>query len=231
MASLNRILKHRRNIGLVIGVALGLLLVAFLVYPKRNALVAKGPMNAGHEALGCEQCHTPVKATPAQQVSANIYYWLGLRRKTIGFGSKPVDTDDCIDCHERPNDRHPVSRFLEPRFADARKHIKAYDCIACHAEHQGKRVTLPTLGYCMHCHQDTELSDDPILPTHAAIIRGNSWNSCLQCHDFHGNHMRDTPTRIQDAVSESELWRYFHGGASPYSAEKFVYPSDTRAGE
>ncbi len=220
-----------RNLGLLVGIAAGLLMLAFLTYPERNSLVAKGPMNTGHEGLGCEQCHVPVKGTAAQQVSSNVYYWLGLRNKTIGFGSKDVESGDCIDCHERPDDRHPISRFLEPRFAEARKHIRAYECVACHTEHQGKRVTLSTIGYCTHCHQDTELKNDPIFPTHADVIRSKSWNTCLQCHDFHGNHKMITPTRLDDGVSEDRIWRYFEGGPSPYSSEKFVEPRAAREGD
>ncbi len=228
MASFKKILTQWRNVGLLAGVILGLLLLMFFTYPERNRLVAKGPMNAGHEGVGCEQCHVPLDGTAAQQVSANVYRWLGLRERSMGFGSKDVDSGDCLACHERPDDRHPISRFLEPRFAEARQNIKAYDCVTCHTEHQGKRVTLSTMGYCSNCHEDTELKDDPILPTHADIIRSQSWNTCLQCHDFHGNHKMTTPTRLEDGVSEEEVWRYFDGGPSPYSSEKFAEPSETR---
>ncbi len=151
-------------------VALGLLLVAFLTFPDRNALVAKGPMNTGHEGLGCQECHSAVAGTAAQQLNSNVYDWLGLRESTIGFGSEDVGNAACLDCHERPDDRHPISRFLEPRFADAREHIEAHMCVACHTEHQGVRVTQPTIGFCTHCHQDTSLEDDPITPTHAGPL-------------------------------------------------------------
>lgn len=229
---LNRLLRQRRKVGLCAGVALGLLLVFALIYPKRSSLVAKGPMNAGHETLGCEQCHVPVKGTPAQQISANIYQWLGLRQKSIGFGSKLVESADCIDCHDRPDDRHPISRFLDPHFAEARRHIKVYECVACHTEHQGKRVTLPTIGYCTHCHQDTELHDDPIFPTHADLVQNEEWNTCLQCHDFHGNHIMDTPVRLEDGVSEDAVWKYFSGAIeSPYSDEKHYQALESREPE
>ena len=220
-AMLNTLLRQRRKIGICVGIALGVILVSALIYPKRSSLVAKGPMNTGHETLACDQCHIPVNATPAQQVSANIYRLLGLRRNSIGFGSKLVESAECVDCHDRPDDRHPISRFLEPHFAEARRHIKVYECAACHAEHQGKRVTLPTIGYCVHCHQDTAIHDDPILPTHADLVQNDDWQTCLQCHDFHGNHIRDTPVRLQDGISESAIWQYFNGETdSPYSDEK-----------
>ncbi len=116
-ALLKTLLKQWRYIGLLAGIALGLLLVGFLNFPGRNSVVAKGPLNTGHEGLGCQECHAPVRGTVAQQVSSNVYHWLGLRKSTIGFGSEDVDSKDCLACHERPHDRHPISRFLEPRFA------------------------------------------------------------------------------------------------------------------
>lgn len=217
-------LQHWRLVGLFAGVALALLLLGLLTFPEQSRQVARGPMNTGHEELSCQSCHTPVEGTAAQQVSSQVYHWLGLRETAIGFGSHDVDSQDCLGCHERPEDRHPVSRFLEPRFAEARQHIKAQHCITCHTEHQGKRVTLDTIGYCTHCHQDTELRNDPIYPTHGELVRSASWNTCLQCHDFHGNHKMTTPHDIADGVSEQRVWDYFHGGPSPYSSEKFAVP-------
>ncbi len=222
------LLRQWRYLGLLAGIMLGSLTVALLSVPERSSLVAKGPMNTGHEGLACSECHSPAKGTTAQQVSANVYHWLGLRQSTTGFGSQDVTSEDCLACHTRPEDRHPISRFLEPRFAEARRHLKVYDCIACHTEHQGKRVTLTTIGYCTHCHQDAELEDDPISPTHVELVRAEAWNTCLQCHDFHGNHEMNTPTRIEDGVSEEQLWGYFHGAPDPYSIDKAVEALKTR---
>ena len=219
-----------RYVGLLSGIAAGLLLVAFLTIPDRNTLVAKGPMNTGHEALGCQECHIPVKGTRAQQVSSSVYHWFGLRESSIGFGSKDVESGTCLECHERPDDRHPISRFLEPRFADVRQQLRVQDCVTCHTEHHGKRVTLSTIGFCAHCHQDTELDDDPITPNHAELAQTSSWNTCLQCHDFHGNHKMTTPHDIGDGVSEQRVWTYFDGATSPYSLEKFAEPSKTKGG-
>ncbi len=217
-----------RYVGLGAGIVVGLLAVVFLTLPERNRVVAKGPMNTGHEALACQDCHLPVRGTAAQQVSANVYHWIGLRNSTIGFGSEDVASATCLDCHERPEDRHPISRFLEPRFAEERQHIKAHACVSCHTEHHGVRVTLATIGYCTHCHQDTALEEDPISPTHEELVRQASWNTCLQCHDFHGNHVWTTPLSIDEGVPEEEIWRYFKGGPSPYGDEKIVEPSRTR---
>lgn len=186
-------------------------------------------MNTGHEELSCHECHIPIEGTVAQEFSSNVHYWLGLRKSTIGFGSEDVSSESCLECHERPDDRHPISRFLEPRFAEVRKEFKVYQCITCHTEHRGKRVTLPTIEYCTHCHKDTDLKNDPISPTHATLVRDELWNTCLQCHDFHGNHKMTTPQRIEDGVSEQLIWEYFNGAPSPYSLEKFAFPSKIKS--
>ncbi len=224
----NVFLKHWRYVGLFVGIAVGIVVLALLSFPERNALVARGPMNTGHEALSCQDCHVPADGTAAQQASSNVYHWLGLRDSAISFGSEDVDSKDCLACHERDADRHPISRFLEPRFAEARQHIKAYDCITCHTEHQGRRVTLSTITYCMHCHQDTAINNDPVTPTHVELVQQESWNTCLQCHDFHGNHKMTTPLNLDEGLSEEMIWDYFHGAPSPYSSEKFDDPSETR---
>lgn len=224
------LLVHWRYVGIVTGVAAGLLLVGILVFPERSTLVAKGPMNTGHEGLACQECHITVKGSSAQQLSANIHHWLGLRESTIGFGSMDVGNPACLECHDRPEDRHPISRFLEPRFAEERQHIQAHMCVTCHTEHQGVRVTRPTTGFCIHCHQDTALEDDPIFPSHEELVRSESWNTCLQCHDFHGNHVWKTPVSLDKGVTEEQIWDYFQGGPSPYGDEKYVEPSKTNEG-
>ncbi len=234
MAKLSAVALHRKLLtqwrvtGIVIGSVAGLFLVGLLVYPDRSALVAKGPMNTGHEELACQDCHLAVEGTVAQQFSANVHYWLGLRESTIGFGSRDVDNAACLDCHDRPDDRHPVSRFLEPRFADQRKALAPHACASCHSEHRGVRITQDTIGYCSHCHQDTSLEQDPITPTHEALVRLAGWNTCLRCHDFHGNHVWSTPVTLEEALPESRIWDYFSGGPSPYGDEKYVESSRTR---
>ena len=179
-------------------------------------------MNVGHEGFDCHECHKPAPGNRAQQLSANVYQWLGLRASSLAFGSQDVASGSCLDCHERPNDRHPISRFLEPRFAEARRELGVQACMGCHLEHRGVRVTAPSIGYCALCHGDTELREDPIRPTHGELVRTDAWNTCLACHDFHGNHEMTTPTSLQDGVAEERIRAYFAGAPSPYSKTKQV---------
>ena len=56
-------------------------------------------MNTGHEELNCRDCHIPIEGTVAQEFSSNVYYWLGLRESTIGFGSEDVASESCLEWH------------------------------------------------------------------------------------------------------------------------------------
>ena len=202
------------------GACAGGLWLLLLTFPQRSELVAKGPMNVGHEGFDCHECHAPAPGNRAQQLSANVYQWIGLRASSVAFGSQDVASGACLECHERPNDRHPISRFLEPRFGEARRKLGVQQCMGCHLEHRGVRVTLPGIGYCALCHGDTELREDPIQPTHAELVYTEAWNTCLACHDFHGNHEMTTPMRLEDGVSEERVRAYFAGAPSPYSKAK-----------
>lgn len=175
-------------------------------------------MNTGHESLACDSCHRPADGTIRQQLQANVKYWLGMRKTEADFGNKDVGNADCLQCHERPFDRHPVFRFNEPRFREARQAIAPQNCVSCHREHSDVRVTARS-GYCVECHSDLELKNDPIDVSHVDLARQQRWQTCLGCHDFHGNHVMDTPKRLSDAHSLAELDRYFAGGKSPYPNE------------
>ena len=107
----------------------------------------------------------------------------------VDFGHQPVTNATCLECHDRPNDRHPVFRFFEPRFAEAREQIQPQYCLSCHLEHSGKRVTTFEITSCVHCHKDITLNHDPTTISHEDLIEAGQWESCLGCHDFHGNHV------------------------------------------
>jgi len=95
----------------------------------------------------------------------------------------------CKKCHEKEHkkfkDKHPFSKFTDPRNADRLKNINALKCTTCHSEHNLKGthetgVTLPE-DFCYKCHQD--IAEDR--PSH----EGMSFKTCSTtgCHNYHDN--------------------------------------------
>lgn len=205
------------------GLSAGLAALVVLAMPGQQRLHASGPANTGHQDLACESCHRPAPGSRRQQIQANVAYWLGRRETGADYGHQAVDNQACLACHERPNDRHPVFRFLEPRFAEARQALAPHQCASCHLEHQGGRVTLAVeqSGYCVNCHQEISLKNDPASVPHARLIAEERWQSCLGCHDYHGNHQMETETDLRRAFDPQAIEMYFQGGPSPYSDTRY----------
>lgn len=178
-----------------------------------------GEMNTGHAELACETCHLPQAGTARQQLQAQVSYWLGQRSDWVHFGTAPTSNEVCIACHERPDDRHPVYRFREPRFREARAAIGADRCASCHREHSDARVTQPAT-FCQTCHEDTQIKNDPLDVKHDELIRSKRWTTCLGCHDFHGNHVYQTPERLTEAASPEAVDQYLSGRRSLYARTK-----------
>jgi hypothetical protein len=210
--------RRPQNLAYAGGLLTGLVALLVLAVPAREAWHARGPMNVGHEALRCAWCHRDARGSFRQQVQANFRYALGLRQSPADLGRRDVGNQACLSCHDRPDDRHPVYRFLEPRFAEAREKLAPQQCTSCHREHTGKRVTLGEIGYCENCHEDTHLRKDPIDVPHERLIALDRWQSCLGCHDFHGNHLMQTATTLDRAIAPAQVRAYFDGGASPYGS-------------
>ena len=206
---------RRRRTGVLIGVVLAAAALAFLLFPGQEHLTAPGTMNTGHEQVACVSCHQRAPGTVRQQLQADARYVLGMRDAPADFGLRGVSNDDCLACHERPFDRHPVFRFTEPRFAEARKALAPHHCQSCHREHSGARVTVQA-GYCVNCHATLEMKNDPLNIPHVELVRQGRWLTCLGCHDFHGNHVMDSRSRVADGVAARQIQRYFEGGVSPY---------------
>lgn len=199
----------------------GALLAALPLLLLQTPLEAQRPHghpNVGHEQLKCVACHADTGASTRQVLQAKVKYALGLRQTGAVLGTQPVTSATCVQCHANPDDRHPPQRVLEPRFAQARQETGAQLCVSCHREHQATRVSLPAANYCVSCHQDTQVKDDRIAPTHATLIADKRWETCLQCHDYHGNHRWITPKRLVDAPSVELLEKYLKGGPSPYGS-------------
>lgn len=213
-------LRKRQFIGTCIGVALGLLIFILLPLKSNEEYRSIGPMNAGHEEFSCNTCHSDAEGNLWQQVQTNMQYGMGLRENGTDFGTIDVETQKCLACHDRDNDRHPTHRFLEPKFRKAVAKIDATNCNTCHSEHHGKRVTIKKTNYCMNCHEDLTVKNDPLDVSHVKLIQDKAWGTCLQCHDFHGNHEYKVPNKMADTISTEHLKTYFEGGKDIYSENK-----------
>jgi len=207
--------RKRQKLGYLLGIVFSLSVLLVLFLPSSQTFLRNGPMIVGHEKLECFSCHQDEQGNFRQQLQANIQYLLNNRKEVVSVGLKPVGNNECIKCHERPNDRHPVYRFREPKYRKATEKIKADTCIACHLEHKSKRITV-TMSYCMHCHDTLTLEEDPTDISHQQLIEDNNWSSCLTCHDYHGNHNMKTETETKKAIAVSELKKYFDRAPNPY---------------
>lgn len=182
--------------------------------------LAYGPLISAHADVQCVECHVPSRGTVRQQVQAQVRYAIGLRQSSVDFGYSAVTSEACLSCHARPNERHPIYRFREPRFAAALVQIDARSCLGCHTEHSPMIVSAePT--FCKACHEDLRLKNDPIDVAHDTLIEQANWASCLRCHDFHGNHRHVPPLAVRSGISEMEIRAYFSDGPDPFGARKY----------
>ncbi|MGY3439656.1 MULTISPECIES: hypothetical protein [unclassified Marinovum] len=181
--------------------------------------LAHGPLQQGHETVACRGCHSESPGTTRQQIQAKLGFALGWRATDVDFGRGPVTSDQCLDCHQRANERHPIYRFREPRFEAALQTVQADSCLGCHTEHGAARVSTE-VEVCSACHADLKLANDPVNIPHLTLIQSEKWATCLGCHDFHGNHTYDAPTRVQEMIPKPDIEAYFHQGPSPYGPFK-----------
>lgn len=213
-------LRTRQFIGIIIGIVFGIILYIVLPMDTNEEYLSIGPMNKGHEGFSCNTCHSDAEGTLWQQIQSNAQYGIGLRENSVEFGTINVETKKCLACHDRDNDRHPTHRFLEPKFKEAIEKVNVANCNTCHSEHNGKRVTIKKTNYCMNCHEDLTVKNDPLDIPHIKLIKDKAWDTCLQCHDFHGNHEYNTPKQMKDTISRSSLNNYFKGGKDVFSEKK-----------
>ena len=200
----------------------------FLLTPAVARFVPNDAHNPGHVDLACADCHRDAPGTVRQQLQAKARHALGLRDSDAAFGMRPVGNAACIDCHDNPDDRHPAHRFLEPRFEAVRAEFAPQQCVSCHREHTGARISKVDTGFCASCHADMKVENDPTRPTHAALLAGRRWDTCLACHDFHGNHAHTPPQRLEQALSADDIRAYLRDGPSPYGAP-LIEARDTRS--
>lgn len=212
--------RKPQHLAYTAGIIISLLGLAVLLTPAYDKFHARGPMNSGHDTLNCISCHQVAPGSFRQQIQANLRYALGKRDRLADFGHQAVSNESCLGCHERPNDRHPVYRFLEPRFLKARANLSPQFCVSCHTEHKGQRVTHPEIGYCVNCHKLTKVRKDPLDVPHERLIALKRWESCLGCHDFHGNHKMKTKKSVEQIIPAKKIRAYFRGGKSPYGEDR-----------
>ena len=215
-------LRKRQFIGGIIGISVGAFIFFFLTLDSSESYISLGPMNSGHAEVTCVACHADAKGNLMQQMQSNFEYAVGMRKHEVDFGTNDVTSDNCLSCHDRPNDRHPTYRFTEPRFKEAITHIDATTCITCHTEHKGQRVTIASIAmnYCVNCHKDLEVEDDPVDTPHQVLIANKQWFTCIQCHDFHGNHTYQVATKLKDTIPMAVIQAYLKGGDDPYGTDK-----------
>jgi hypothetical protein len=137
-----------------------------LLSPAR-AMLLPGKTTHGHYQieLACESCHV----SP--------------------FGGRESLQESCERCHGQELkdavDKHPRSKFTDPRNAELLEKLDATLCVTCHVEHRPE-ITKPmgvTLAgdFCFNCHQD--IATDR--PSH----KGMAFDTCNSagCHKFHDN--------------------------------------------
>jgi len=219
-----RLFAHK---GYIIGAVLSVVILGILSLADLHHLRAPGEFNTGHEKLECKECHESADGSVRQQIQANMSYLFGQRTTLAAFNFAFPDNKDCLACHEREDDKHPVYRFNEPRFLEARKAIQPQYCVSCHKEHTGVRVTSSPEN-CQYCHEEIEVKDDPLDISHADLIKLKDWDTCLTCHDFHGNHVMETPKHTKDMLDKKRITDYFKGGKDPYSNKKTAKAKETR---
>lgn len=212
----------------IVGAICTSVIVLLIKLDPEHDFVIKGSMTHGHEGMSCEECHRPASGSMRQQLQAKAAFFLGSRSGDVDFITSAPTDSECQDCHVRPIDRHPIYRFLEPRFAEARNAIHPESCINCHKEHTGERVNVSLVGadYCQHCHAETVVNNDPLEISHADLIKERKWTTCLQCHDFHGTHEYSVPTSIKDTISRVSIMNYLKDGASVYGTKSIEAPSE-----
>lgn len=217
--------RKRHHKGYLAGFLLGVIALILLSSPKLESFLAPGPMNTGHGDFECKVCHREERGNFRQQLQANTQFLFGNRHEYVSVGYRSVTNTDCLSCHERPNDRHPVYRFFEPKYSEARKAIGAHQCNSCHQEHSGKHVTIKA-EFCQHCHDELKLKKDPVNISHHDLIKQKRWSSCIGCHDYHGNHRMKAATKLEEKINEKIMTHYFEQGENPY-AGKIIHKAKT----
>lgn len=165
-------LKYRNTLLWTTWILITVGLTAYLVMKINDkasdkSIFLPGETSHGHHQieLACESCHSK------------------------SFADGETIQESCMNCHGEAlsiaKDKHPKSKFTDPRNADRVEILDARYCVTCHVEHRPEithdmGLTLPT-DYCQLCHKD--IADDR--PSHT----GMEFNTCASsgCHNYHDN--------------------------------------------
>jgi formate-dependent nitrite reductase cytochrome c552 subunit len=132
-----------------------------------RAMLVPGQTTHGHYQieLACESCHGNA------------------------FEGREAIQQACVQCHgaelKDADDKHPASKFDDPRNADRLEKLDAQSCATCHVEHRpgitlAMGVTKPA-DVCFQCHS----GKDEMPPDH----RDFKFDGCTAagCHNYHDN--------------------------------------------
>jgi hypothetical protein len=126
------------------------------------------------------------------------------------FGGPEVRQNACTGCHaselKESGDKHPLSKFTDPRNAPLLEKIDATRCETCHTEHRpaitlSMGVTQPA-DFCAHCHADIAKER----PSHA----GMKFDTCSSagCHRYHDNQATYEDFLLRHASAPATLDRF-----------------------
>jgi hypothetical protein len=146
-----------------------------------------GATTSGHHQieLACESCHTN------------------------GFAESDAMQAACVGCHgaelTAADDKHPLSKFTDPRNAELLASIDATQCVTCHVEHRPE-ITAPMAvtqpgDYCVLCHRD--------IATERPSHEGMAFDTCASsgCHNFHDNRALYEDFLVRHAAAPAQLPR------------------------
>lgn len=217
-------LAPERQIAYGAGIIIAVLGAVLLLLPGNESWHAAGPANSGHTRIQCSECHIRAPGNFIGQAFENLFQAVGLSDSAANFVFQPVGNEECLRCHLNPDDRHPLVDFLEAKFEQPRQAMGVQFCVSCHQEHLGVRVSVTPL-VCQYCHEEIvpmELEDDPVDVPHTSLIENQRWETCLGCHDFHGNHDREVPILMSQSLTPEQIQQYLDGGNSPYSHRRLT---------
>lgn len=136
------------------------------------------------------------------------------------FADEEAIQESCMNCHGKAlkdnDDKHPKSKFTDPRNAERVAILDARYCVTCHIEHNPEvtlemGLTMPP-DYCHLCHE--KIAEER--PSH----EGMAFTTCASagCHNYHDNQ----------ALYEDYLIKHLH---QPDILEKQELPPDLNMDE